>query len=63
MTYTYYFSGRFTTNAYAALETEEPLTEDEINSYLQDNLYDLNWEWGRRGEITHVELDEVEVDD
>lgn len=63
MTYRYHFSGWFTTNAYASIETTEPLTEDEINNYLRDNLYDLNWEWGHKGEIISPEMAEVEVQD
>lgn len=63
MTYRYHFSGWFTARAYATLETEEPLTEGEINNYLRDDLYELDWNWSHRGEITHPEMDEVEVED
>lgn len=56
----YYFSGWFVTRAYATMESEEDLTEDQLEDYLSDNLYDLDWEWGRKGEITDAKFDGVE---
>jgi len=60
---TYHFSGWFTTRAYAALTVDEDLSDEEVEDYLKDNLYDLDWEWGRRGEVTSAELTEVEEHD
>ena len=56
---TYSFSGWFTTRAYATLTVDEDLSDEDVEEYLS-NLYDLDWEWGRKGEITDAEMDEVE---
>lgn len=56
----YYFSGRFTTSACASIEVDEDLTEEEIQEYLTVGVYDLEWDYGHKGEITSVQFDEVE---
>lgn len=56
----YYFSGWFTTRAYGSIDVDGELSEDEINEYVSDNFYDLDWHWGHKGEITDVKFDEVE---
>lgn len=62
MTKRYYFGGWFTTRAYAVVEADEELTKDEIAHYLNEGIYDLEWDHGRKGQITDVELDEIEDD-
>lgn len=58
MTKRYYFSGKFSTSAYACYETTRDLTEAEIKELQCEG--ELQWDWGRRGEITDVQFEEVE---
>lgn len=60
MTKLYYFGGWFTTRAFATLETDESMTPEQLDEYVKDNLYDLDWEWGHKGEITDAQFEEVE---
>lgn len=59
MTKRYYFSGTFSTRASGCIETEEELTSEEIAEYI-DSVYDIDWDYGRKGEITDVDFEEVE---